>query len=99
VDRKNLAINNSRQTHIIKQLTAIPPHICTSKLSHALIIEPIDLRDLPNLMVSSDQGNPVGIANFEGEKEKKGLDTVESTIDKVAHEEVVGGGTVAAYSE
>jgi hypothetical protein len=35
-------------------------------------------------MVPADEGNAIGVADFEAEKEEEGLEGVEAAIDKVA---------------
>lgn len=49
-----------------------------------LIVKAVHLRDLTGLMISADECDAFGIADFEGEKEEEGLYRVETSIDKVA---------------
>ncbi len=92
------------------------PHL----LPQALVIESVDLRDLPGFVISSDQSDAVGIADLEGDskvqpdqrlervherahlerqQQQERLHAVESSVDEVAHEEIVGVGNVAADLE
>jgi len=50
-------------------------------------------------VVPADQGHAVWVADFEAEEEEEAFEGVESSVDKVAHEEVVCVGHVPAYSE
>ena len=50
-------------------------------------------------MIPSYESDPVGVADFIGEKQQEGLDGVVSTVDEVAHEEVVGLWTEATDFE
>lgn len=50
-------------------------------------------------MISTDEGDTVWIAHFEAEKQEERLKGIESAIDKIAHEEVVGIGDIASDSE
>ena len=43
------------------------------------------LRDLPALVVPSDECDAIGVAYFEGEKEEESLDAVEASVHKVAY--------------
>ena len=47
------------------------------------------MSDLSALVVTAEDSNSVGEAHLEGDEESDGLDRVVTTIDVVAHEEVV----------
>lgn len=50
-------------------------------------------------MVPANERHAVWVPNFEAEQEEEGLERVEPAVDKVAHEEVVRVGDVAADAE
>ena len=50
-------------------------------------------------MVAADEGDAVGIADFEAEEKQEGFERVKAAVDEVAHEEVVGIRHVATDSE
>lgn len=52
-------------------------------LSLALVVEAIHLGDLAGLVVATDEGDTVRVANLEDKEEEEGLDGVEATVDKV----------------
>ena len=58
-----------------------------------------DLRDLARLVVAPDERDAVRVAHLEREQQQERLDAVEAAVDKVAHEEVVRVGHVAAHLE
>jgi hypothetical protein len=41
-------------------------------------------------VISSYQGDPVGVSNLQRKKQQESFDTVEASVDKVAHEQIVG---------
>jgi hypothetical protein len=43
-------------------------------------------------VVSADQGDAIGIADFEAKKEEEGFERVEAAVDKVAYKELVMAG-------
>lgn len=47
------------------------------------VVKAIDLGDLTRLVVSADEGDTFGVADFEGEKEEEGLYRVEPSIDEI----------------
>lgn len=50
-------------------------------------------------MVAADQSDAIWIAHFQAQEKKERLERVEAAVDKIAHEEVVGVGNIAADSE
>ena len=78
------SIHYGPQTQIIKDITAISPNIAQPVLPLALVVETVDLGDLPRFMISADEGDPIGISNFEKQKEEECFDRIEAAVDKVA---------------
>lgn len=66
----HLSINDSREGQVVKYLGAVSPHRHRAVLAEALVIEAIDLCDLPGLVVPSDQSDPVWITHL---RNKRGL--------------------------
>ena len=50
-------------------------------------------------MVTTENGDAILIADFQGDEESDGLDGVVATIDVVTHEQVVGVGRLSANLE
>ena len=76
MDSEYLLIDDGSEGEIIENVCAVPPHIDRAILSETLIIESINLSDLPALVVASDQCYSVWIPNFEGEEQEEGLYTL-----------------------
>lgn len=95
---KYLIIHQRRKRKVIKQVRKVLPNTRSPVLPQALIVKSVNLRDLAGLVVSSEDEDPVGVTNLEGDEESHGLDGVVAAVDVVAHEEVVGvgGGTANA---
>lgn len=64
--RAHLAIDDGRQAEVVKDLGAVAPHGHRAIFAQALVIEAVDLGDLAALMVASDQGDSVRIADLQG---------------------------------
>ena len=77
----------------------VSPDIHGVVLPEALVIEAVDLGDLPALVVAPDQRDAVRVPDLEGQEQQKGLNTVKAAVDKVTHEEVVGGRALPANIE
>ena len=81
-------VDQSTQSKVIKDLAAMPPHARAPVLALALFVEPVDLCDLPRLVVASDKRHAVWIADLERQEEEERLYRVEAAVDKVTCPEV-----------
>lgn len=50
---------------------------------------------MTGLVVTADERHAVWVADFEAEEEEEGFEGVETAVDEVAHEEVIGVWDVA----
>lgn len=57
---EDLSVDNGGQCEEIEDLTTCLPHRSIAVLCLALLVETVDLCDLPRLVVSSDKGDSVG---------------------------------------
>ena len=64
---ENSVIYYGSQGQKIKDFCAVPPYVYRSIFSEALIVEPVDLRDLSAFVISSDQGDSVLVPNLESQ--------------------------------
>lgn len=85
----HLVINQRRQRQVVKEVGKVLPNIRVAVLPQALVVKSIDLRDLPRLVVASQDGNAVAVSHLEDYEEGDRLDGVVASVDVVAHEEVV----------
>ena len=99
VNAKDLAVDDGRQTEVVEDLGAVAPHRDGAVLPQALVVEAVDLRDLAGFVVAADEGDAVGVADFERQQQEERLHAVEAAVHKVAHEKVIGVGDVAAHFE
>jgi len=83
MDAKNAAIYDGAQREIIEDFAAPAPYVATAVLALTLVVKPVYLRDLPRLVVSTDESYAIRISHFERQKEKECFDAVEASIHKV----------------
>lgn len=50
-------------------------------------------------MVAADERDAIGVADFEAEKEKERLQGIESAIDKITHEQIIGVRDISSDTE
>ncbi len=80
---KNAAVHDGTQREIIKDLTTPAPYIATAVLALTFVVKPVYLRDLPRLMVSTDESYAIRISHFERQEKKESFDAVEASVYKV----------------
>jgi hypothetical protein len=61
---EHLVVDNGRQTEVVEDLRAIPPDIYGAVFLEAFVVEAVYLGDLPGLVVSANQGNPIRIPHL-----------------------------------
>lgn len=61
-----LAVDDGRERQVVKDLGAVSPHGDRAVLAEALVVEAVDLGDLPGLVVPPDQRYPVWVAHLKG---------------------------------
>jgi len=88
VNTEDLALDNSTNAKIVENFCAIFPRVGISVLSNSLIIETVHGCDLSGLMVTSEQGDVRWVLEFEAQKELESLNTVETSVYEITHENV-----------
>lgn len=94
-----LVFDERSEREEIEEIRKVPPHVGIAVFPQTLVVESVHLRDLPRLVVASEDGDAVAVAQFEGNKEGDGFNGVIPPVDIVTHEEVVGVGRVTANAE
>ena len=56
----------------------------------SLVVEAVDLGDLPTLMVPSQDGDPAAEPHLQGHQQGHGLHAVVASVHVVPHEEIIG---------
>ena len=92
---KYLILYHCCEGKVVEQVSQVLPDIGIAVFAQALVVEAVDLGDLPALMVPPDKVDPVRVPHLQGQQEQEGLHAVEPTVNKVSHEEIVGVGNIA----
>lgn len=98
-DSTYLVVNQRGQGEVVEEIREKLPDIGVSVLSQALVVESIHLGDLPRLVVTSQNGDTVPISQFERDEQRDRLYRVVSSIDVIAHEQVIRVGRVSTDPE
>mmetsp|Transcript_31083 Transcript_31083/g.91139 ORF Transcript_31083/g.91139 Transcript_31083/m.91139 type:complete len:336 (-) Transcript_31083:76-1083(-) len=64
VHAEDLVLDQRRERQVVEDLCAVPPDVDRAVLAQALVIKAVHLRDLPRLVVASDQGDAVRIPHL-----------------------------------
>ena len=73
MDAENLALDNSSNTEIVENLSAVLPWVGISILSNGLIVETIYGCDLSGLMVTSQESDVSWVLQLEAEQKLESL--------------------------
>jgi hypothetical protein len=85
-----LVLDEGSQGEKIEEVGEKSPDVGISVLAQTLVVEAVNLCDLPALVVSPEDGDAVAVAQLHCNKECDGLDRVVSSVDIIAHEKIVG---------
>lgn len=87
---ENLWSNYCSQRKVVEQLSELLPNFSISILPQAFIIEPVNLRDLSALMITSKDGQSLWISDFQSDKQSDSLNRIIASINVISHEQVIG---------
>ena len=89
------AVNDGSDGEVVEEIGAEAPHVGAAVLAHAFVVEAIHLGDLAALMIATQEGDVPWVSGLECEQELEGFNAVVAAVNKVAHEDIAGGGHVA----
>ena len=84
MEAEDLILDEGCQGKEVEQISEVFPDVRIAVFTKALIIKTVDLGNLAGLVVAAEDGDARGIADFEGDEEGDGFDTVIAAIDIVA---------------
>ena len=90
MDAEYFAFYNRTNAEVVEHFGAVFPRIRVAILSHCFIVEPIDGCDLSRLVVTSQQGDVLGVFQLQAQQELETLHWVKSSVHVIAHEDVFG---------
>ena len=80
VEAEELILDDSSEREEVEELGETFPDIGVSIFSAALIVEAIDLGNLPGLVVASQDGDSIFVPDFEGDQEGDCFHTMMSLL-------------------
>lgn len=83
VQTEYLVVDESGKGKIVKEIREEFPHISITILAQALVVETVYLCDLSRLVISSKNGDAVGVSNLESNQQRYGLDGIVAPVDVV----------------
>jgi hypothetical protein len=81
VQTEDLVLNEGGEGKVVEEVGEVFPNIGVAVFSQAFVVESIHLCNLTGLVVSAKDGDTLGVANFQANKESDGFDGVVSTVD------------------
>ena len=61
---EDLRLHNCTDWQVVEEVCQVLPNVCTSILAQALVVEAVNLRDLPTLVITSENRNAVFESDF-----------------------------------
>jgi len=85
VKAEDLVIDEGSEGKIVEEVCKVLPDVGIAVFAKTLVVESVNLGDLTRLVVSSEDGDALGIADFEGNEEGDGLHRVVSAINIISY--------------
>lgn len=80
---EDLVFDQSSEGEIVEEVGEVFPHVGVAVFAEALVIEAVDLRDLSGLVVSTEDGDTLGVTDLQADQEGHSLNGVVATVDIV----------------
>jgi len=90
VETEDLVIDEGGKGEVVEEVCEVFPYVGVAILSEALVVEPVDLSNLAGFVVTTEDCDSLRVSDLEGHEEGDGFDRVVTSINIVAHEEIVG---------
>jgi hypothetical protein len=69
VEAEDLIVDKGGEGQVVEKIREIFPHIGVAIFSETLVVESVDLGNLARFVISSEDGDSLWVADFEGNKE------------------------------
>lgn len=83
VETKDLVVDEGGEGKIVEEICEVLPDIGVAVFSEALVVEAVDLGNLPRLVISPENGDSLRVSDFEGYKQSDGLDRVVASVNVI----------------
>ena len=81
---ENLVLDKGSKREIVKEIGEVFPDVSIAVFTETFVVEAVDLSNLAGLVVAAEDGDAMGVADFQGDKEGNGFDGEVATVNVVA---------------
>lgn len=85
VKAKDLVVDESGEGEVVEDIGEVFPDVGIAVFSQALVIKPVDLGDLPGLVVPSQNGDALWVSDLESNEQGDSLDRVVASVDVITY--------------
>lgn len=83
VKAENLVLDKGGEGEVIEEVGEVFPDIGVAVFAQALVVKTVDLCDLAGFVISSENGDTLGVTDLKTDKESDRLHRVVTTVDVV----------------
>lgn len=83
VQTEDLVVDERGEREVIEKVGEVLPDICVSVFAQTLVVEAVHLGDLAGFVVAAEDGDALGVADFEGNEEGYSFDGVVAAVNIV----------------
>ena len=79
-----MGLDEGGEGEVVEQVGEVAPDVGVPVLAQALVVEAVDLGDLPRLVVAAQDGDPLAVPDLERDEQRDRLDRIVPSVDIAA---------------
>lgn len=84
VETEDLVVNEGCEGEVVEEVGKVLPDIGVAVFAQAFVVEAVDLGDLARLVIATEDGDALGVADLERDEQSDSLDREVASINVIA---------------